>query len=80
MPSLTQPGTKGHHYIHFKVQVPTYVQLSRERKAKKDRLITLFHLPCSSLTLKQKELIEEWKKEEESNGSLANKLKGYFKR
>jgi len=56
VPSLTQPGTKGHHYIHFKVQVPT------------------------SLTLKQKELIEEWKKEEESNGSLANKLKGYFKR
>lgn len=53
--AVGQPGTKGHHYIHFKVEIPT------------------------KLTPKQKELMEEWQKEEEQSGGIADKLKGYFK-
>jgi molecular chaperone DnaJ len=25
VPAIGQPGTKGHHYIHFKVEIPSYV-------------------------------------------------------
>jgi hypothetical protein len=35
--------------------------------------------PCSKLTPRQKELMEEWQREEEQPGGIADKLKGYFK-
>jgi DnaJ-class molecular chaperone len=86
--AVGQPGTKGHHYIHFKVEIPTYVvppffftarSLALGRSL--TRLCPFYHHPNNSkLTPKQKELMEEWQKEEEEqSGGIADKLKGYFK-
>ena len=86
--AVGQPGTKGHHYIHFKVEIPTYVVPPSHACLMSGTVSSFAHesLPFhrhhsnnSKLTPKQKELMEEWQKEEEQSGGIADKLKGYFK-